>query len=227
VAPIDQAVGYATIAAQGVYAKPYLVASVRTTDGSTVFKAHKKTNRVFPADVMADTTYAMTQVLTNGTAAGKELSGRPAAGKTGTNGERSGNKDAWFVGFTPQLSTAVWYGNADRNHVVTDGGAPLYGGGLPASTWQQMMNGALAGKPVVGFPPPAHVGTAINPSPSPSASSSPSTSPSASPTATTVVTPTPTVRPTNTLPPIKPTPTPTTTSTAGGSSPHATSSPGG
>jgi membrane peptidoglycan carboxypeptidase len=226
VAPVDQAVGYATIAAQGVYAKPYLVASVKSSDGHTVFKAKKDTKRVFQSDVMADTTYAMTQVLTNGTAAGKELSGRPAAGKTGTNGERSGDKDAWFVGFTPQLSTAVWYGNADPKKFVTDNGAPLYGGGLPALTWQQMMNGALQGKPVENFPPPAHVGHAINPSPSASASSaspSPSKTPSATPTVTTLITPT--VIPTQSSPPSQsPSPQPSQSSTAAAA---GTNPPGG
>ena len=113
VAPIDQALGYATIAAQGEYAKPYLVAAVKTNSGSTVYKAKRQTKRVFPADVMADTTYAMTKVLdcsSGGTACGDALAGRPAAGKTGTNGVGADNFDAWFIGFTPQLSTAVWYG---------------------------------------------------------------------------------------------------------------------
>ena len=219
VAPIDQAVGYATIAAQGVYAKPYLVASVKSGSGHSVFKAKHDTKRVFPADVMADTTYAMQQVLTNGTAAGKELSGRPSAGKTGTNGERNGNKDAWFIGFTPQLSTAVWYGNASRDKLVTDNGAPMYGGGLPALTWQQMMNGALAGKPVQSFPPPAHVGHAINPSPSASSTSPSPTKSSAKPTPT--VTVSPTIVPTHTPPGHSPSPSPTGSSTqaAGNGSP--------
>ncbi|HET7531459.1 MAG TPA: transglycosylase domain-containing protein [Mycobacteriales bacterium] len=162
VSPLDQAVGYATIAAQGVRAEPYLVAKIANRDGNIVYRAKPKTERVFPADVMADTTYAMTKVLDcseGGTACGHALSGRPAAGKTGTNGHEEGNFDAWFIGFTPQLSTAVWYGNANRNKPVTAGGAQLYGGMLPASTWQQMMNAALAGAPVRTFPPPAHVGS--------------------------------------------------------------------
>jgi membrane peptidoglycan carboxypeptidase len=162
VSPLDQAVGYATIAAQGVRAEPYLVAKIANRDGDIVYRAKKKTERVFPADVMADTTYAMTKVLdcgTGGTACGHALTGRPAAGKTGTNGGEDGNLDAWFIGFTPQLSTAVWFGNSDRKKPVTAGGAQLYGGMLPAATWQQMMNAALAGDPVQPFPPPAHVGS--------------------------------------------------------------------
>src|SRR3954451_10752837 len=162
VSPLDQADAYATIAAQGVHADPYLVARVETQQRDVVYKAHKKTERVFDADVMADTTFAMTKVLdcaSGGTACGKGLTGRPAAGKTGTNGQKEGNLDAWFVGFTPQLSTAVWYGNHDRKKPVTHNGGQLYGGDLPAAAWQEMMNAALLGAPVEQFPPPAHVGT--------------------------------------------------------------------
>ena len=218
VSPLDQAVGYATIAAQGIYAKPYIVAKVVSADGHVVYRAKKETHRAFPADVMADTTYAMTQVLgPTGTAAGKGLPGRPAAGKTGTDGEVSGNKNAWFIGFTPQLSTAVWFGNAEHNHQVTTDGAPVYGGGLPASTWQQMMTAALQGQPVENFPPPAHVGHAINPSPT---ASSASPSPTATQSATTAPI-TPTAKPSNSLPPIvtqspSPSPSPTSSPSGGG-----------
>ncbi|MBV9293400.1 MAG: penicillin-binding protein [Frankiales bacterium] len=226
VSPLDQADAYATIAAQGVHAEPYLVSRVETHSGQVVFSAHKKTQRVFPADVMADTTFAMTKVFDcglGGTACGRSLSGRPCAGKTGTNGAQSGpgNLDAWFVGFTPQLSTAVWYGNTNRTTPVTDGGAPLYGGALPAETWQQMMNGALLGKPVVPFPPPAHVGSNqgnASPTPSPtSASPTPSTTPSTTPSPTPTLTPstTPTLLP----PPSSSPPSPSPSSSAGHASP--------
>jgi membrane peptidoglycan carboxypeptidase len=218
VSPLDQAVGYATIAAQGIEAQPYLVSRVVSADGRVVYRAQKKTHRVFAADVMADTSYAMQQVLASGgTAAGKSLPGRPAAGKTGTNGGVTGNFDAWFIGFTPQLATAVWYGHYNPKHPVTTHGSPLYGGDLPASTWQQMMTGALAGKPVLNFPPPARVGHAINPSPT---SSPPSATASATPTTSTTtvpITPTPSITPTHTLPPVvSPSPTPSSSPSGGG-----------
>ncbi len=227
VSPLDQAVGYATIAAQGERAEPYLVARVETREGhDVVYRAKKKLTHVFDADVMADTTYAMTKVFDcgmGGTACGRALSGRPAAGKTGTNGAsepgESGNLDAWFVGFTPQLSTAVWYGNSDRNKPVTANGAELFGGMLPAQTWQAMMNGALSGKPVEAFPPPANVGgNEGNASPAPSSPSpteTPSESPSSSVSPTVTPTSTPTVIPTHTK---SPSPSPT-------SSPSPTTSP--
>ena len=205
VSPLAQATGYATIAAQGIEAEPYLVSKVKTASGATVYKARKKTHRAFPADVMADTTFAMTKVLDcsyGGTACGRSLSGRPAAGKTGTNGMHAGNKDAWFIGFTPQLSTAVWFGNHDKQKFVTSNGAALYGAGLPAQTWQEMMNGALQGKPVENFPPPAHVGQAKNAGPS---SSSPTPSGGTS-SSTPFPSQTPTGTPTQTLPPVTPPP---------------------
>ena len=233
VSPLDQADAYATIAAQGIHADPYLVQRVETQQHDVVYKAHKKTERVFPADVMADTTYAMTKVLdcsSGGTACGKALTGRPAAGKTGTNGERTGNKDAWFIGFTPQLSTAVWYGNHDRQAPVTHNGAPLYGGDLPAAAWQEMMNAALAGAPVEQFPPPAHVGTKqMNATPTATPSATQSSSPTPTPSATTVPVPTQSPSP----PPIVPTqtsssPAPTSSPTAGtgGAGGSATPGPG-
>jgi membrane peptidoglycan carboxypeptidase len=222
VAPIDQADAYATIAAQGIYAKPYLVAAVKTGGGDTVYRAKRDTKRVFDADVMADTTYAMTKVLdcsTQGTACGHSLPGRPAAGKTGTNGQGASNFDAWFIGFTPQLSTAVWYGNHDRNAPVTDGGAPMFGSGA-AATWQQMMTEALANKPVESFPPPAHVGAAKNSVGSPTSTTSPSASTSSSAPAT--VSPSATVTtPINSFTPLPPPSSPPPSS----SSPTDTSSP--
>jgi membrane peptidoglycan carboxypeptidase len=200
VSPLDQASAYATIAAQGVHADPYLVARVETQQRDVVYRSHKKTERVFDADVMADATYAMTKVLdcgSGGTACGKALIGRPSAGKTGTNGQKEGNLDAWFVGFTPQLSTAVWYGNHDRKKPVTHNGGQLYGGDLPAAAWQQMMDTALAGAPVLSFPPPAHVGTKQgSATPTVTATSVPSSAkPTPTPSVSTTVAPPPTTPP--------------------------------
>jgi membrane peptidoglycan carboxypeptidase len=231
VSPLDQADAYATIAAQGIHADPYLISRVQTQQGDVVYRAHKKTERVFPADVMADTTFAMTKVLdcsSGGTACGKALTGRPAAGKTGTNGQKEGNLDAWFIGFTPQLSTAVWYGNVDRKKPVTHNGGQLYGGDLPAAAWQEMMNAALAGAPVVPFPPPAHVGTnQSGATPTPSVTSSASSSPKPTPSATSAVPkPTPTTPP-PILPSNSPSPTPTGSPTAqAGGKPSASAAPG-
>jgi membrane peptidoglycan carboxypeptidase len=200
ISPLDLADAYATIAARGVHATPYLVKNVTTTTGQRLYTAKPHTDRAFPASVAADTTYAMTAVLApGGTAAGHALSGRPSAGKTGTTDT---NSNAWFTGFTPQLCTSVWIGNVSRTKTlqIVGGAGEVFGGTLPATIWQQAMNGALAGQPVEAFPTPAAVGTpersavpTSTATSSASSSASPSTSPSSSPSAS--VTPTRSVTP--------------------------------
>jgi membrane peptidoglycan carboxypeptidase len=213
VSPLELATAYATIAAQGRYAAPYLVRSVTTLNGQRIYHASPHPTRVFPEDVMADTTYAMTKVLQpGGTAYGHGLTGRPSAGKTGTTDR---NTNAWFTGFTPQLCTSVWIGNVDREETVTAGGVgEVFGGTLPAEVWEQTMNAALAAEPVVPFPGVAGVGSAVaSTTARPTATST--SVPTVTPTPPTS-TPTPIVSPTKTATaspsPITPTPTATTTS---------------
>ncbi len=200
--PIDLANAYATLAAQGRRATPYLVEEVRDPDGRRIYRAEPKAADAFTAGVTADATHALAQVIERGTARRAAI-GRPAAGKTGTT---TGNTDAWFAGYVPQLAAAVWLGY-DRPQPLRDlhGFAEVTGGTLPAIIWARFMRAALDGVPVRAFPPPVFGGTAA--SPSPSASPSPTPSPS------------PTVAPIPTLPPL-PSPTPSPTA----SSPAATSS---
>jgi membrane peptidoglycan carboxypeptidase len=229
VSVLDQADGYATIAAGGMHASPYLVQSVKSAQGQTIYAAKPKPNRVYSAAIASDAAYAMTKVLdcsSGGTACGKALSGRPAAGKTGTT---SSNDDAWFIGYTPQLSTAVWLGNSNRHKPVVSNGSEVFGGDIPARIWQQMMTGALTGRPVLQFPTPATVGTIQN-----SAKPTPTktTSPTASATPTKTATPTPTVTPiqtpTQTPTPSQPPPLPSTSITPTlPASPPASNGPGG
>ncbi|HJV36844.1 MAG TPA: PBP1A family penicillin-binding protein [Geomonas sp.] len=106
------------------------------------------------------TTQLMKDVLTYGTAKGlkKFSEARPAAGKTGTTDDY---RDAWFVGFTPQLITGVWVGYDQPK----PGGRGFTGGAVSAPIWGRFMTGALAGKPAVDFPKPDNVVTAtIDPS---------------------------------------------------------------
>ena len=220
VRPIDQAVGYATIAAGGQRAEPYLVGKVLDGSGHMVYQTDPKPHRAFDQQVAANATYALEQVLTSGTAAGKGLGGRPAAGKTGTT---SKNADAWFVGFTPQLSAAVWMGNPTESEPLTnvpgyEGG--VYGGGLPATIWQQFMNAALQGEPVKSFPQPTFSGSGAAPQATSSATASPTATPSASPSSTSSPTSQPTQSPTQS-PTSQPTQSPTTQPTQ----PAATQSP--
>jgi membrane peptidoglycan carboxypeptidase len=98
----------------------------------------------------------MQEVVQRGTGRAAQLDGgREAAGKTGTS---SDNKDAWFVGFTPQLSTAVWLGYADPRTITVDG-VEVTGGGLSSRIWKDYMDAALAGQPEVDLPEPVYGGT--------------------------------------------------------------------
>lgn len=226
VTPLDQAVGFATIAARGIYAAPYLVAKVVTPSGQVVYQAHRHTRRVFSAAIASNVIYAMEQVINNplGTAYGKALAnGRPAAGKTGTaTNTANKNTNDWFIGFTPQLSAAVWMANLNGAPLVDKYGAPLFGGGPPAAAWQTFMNLALANAPIVQFPPlspigganqvtsPAPVVTATSAAPSPPPSPSPKPVPS-TPAPASSPTPVPTVTSSSSS---APAPVPTLTSSS-------------
>ena len=108
---MDQAAGYATFADGGKAVTPYFVKSVTVGgSGKVVYTGAYHPTQAFSAGVAADATYAMQQVVAYGTGTRASLGTRPVAGKTGTT---QLNKDAWFVGFTPQLATAVWVGRPD------------------------------------------------------------------------------------------------------------------
>jgi membrane peptidoglycan carboxypeptidase len=204
---IDMASAYCTIAAQGQRAEAHTVEEVKTSDGDTRYKARPKKTRVFSKDVMADATYALQQVVRNGTGTEALNLGRPAAAKTGTAALRPDTTtSAWFVGFTPQLCAAVDFykgtGKADLDGV--GGLSTFFGGEYPARVWTAFMTAAMEGKKIEEFPPRADVGETLNPKPS--KTPKPTTS---SPTPTTV-SPTPT--PTKTKKP-KPTQTPSPSGT--------------
>jgi len=101
--------------------------------------------------VSAGTAYIVTtmleDVINHGTGYPNAIIGRPAAGKTGTT---SDFRDAWFVGFTPDLVTAVWMGNDDYSRMTE-----AYGGGIPAMTWAHFMKQALSGVAKHDFTMPA------------------------------------------------------------------------
>jgi membrane peptidoglycan carboxypeptidase len=153
---MDQAVAYATFANKGVPVRPFFVREVRRGD-EMLFQADAEAGpAAFSEDVAADATWAMQEVVQRGTGQAAQLDGdRDAAGKTGTSSE---NKDAWFVGFTPQLSTAVWLGYADPRTITVDG-VEVTGGGLSSRVWKSYMDAALAGQPEVELPEPVYGGT--------------------------------------------------------------------
>ena len=154
---LDQAVGFATFANQGVPVEPFLVRAVQDRNRDVVYEAETEFGeRAFSEDVAADATFAMQAVVQRGTGRGARLDdGRDVAGKTGTSQE---NKDAWFVGYTPQLSTAVWLGYAQPKTIVIDG-VEATGGGFSTRIWKDYNEVALEGQPEEDFPEPAYVGS--------------------------------------------------------------------
>ncbi|WP_219464193.1 transglycosylase domain-containing protein [Nonomuraea rhizosphaerae] len=104
VTAVEQAAGYSIFANEGKYTHYHVVKEVRLSNNLVAYPEQKSSKAVISPDAAADATVALQEVLRSGTAAGKGLGNRPSAGKTGTNNEE---KEAWFVGYTPQFSTAV------------------------------------------------------------------------------------------------------------------------
>ena len=153
---IDMANAYATIAAQGKRATPYIISRVTSADKSIDYKVKKALSPAFDKKVTADVTDAMTHVVTEGTGRGARDLGRPAAGKTGTT---SANKAVWFDGFTPQLATAVGiYQGLGTKTITVDNIGEVTGGTIPVAIWTEFMKAALQGQKVIDFPPRAGLG---------------------------------------------------------------------
>ncbi|MGH3427065.1 MAG: transglycosylase domain-containing protein, partial [Candidatus Dormibacteraceae bacterium] len=156
---IDQSAGFATFANGGVYAKPHFVDRVEQ-GGSSIYNASDQTTRAFSADVAADADTVLQHVVEHG-ASSRLDGGRAAGGKTGTQQylDTGKNSHAWMVGFTPQLATAVWVGNAGVDGPIVDKrGKNVYGSGVPTTIWKAFMDGALKGAKKESFPKPANLG---------------------------------------------------------------------
>ncbi|WP_279399094.1 transglycosylase domain-containing protein [Streptomyces sp. APSN-46.1] len=200
---IRMADSYATFAASGTHHEPYSVTKVEK-DGKelTGFEA-PKAERAMDNSIADNVTKVLENVVENGTGTKVRKLGftRPAAGKTGTTDQ---NKSAWFVGYTPELSTAVTLFRTDptsadkkllsMNHV--GGVDSIHGGDIPAVIWTEYMRDALKGAPVKDFPEPDEIGVTAD------ASGAPSPSPSVIPSPSTSVSPPPASSP----PPVTPTP---------------------
>ncbi len=146
VSPLDMVSGYSTIADGGVYTPPQGIRYITDEYGQIIVENRYPQRK--PA-LAAGTAYIMTTmmqgVIEEGTGYPNAQIGRPAAGKTGTT---SDFRDAWFVGFVPQLAAAVWVGNDDYSRMYES-----YGGNVPARTWAAFMKAALKGVHVQQFGP--------------------------------------------------------------------------
>ena len=154
---IDVANAYATFAANGVYAKPYMVAQVIGPNKGVLYEGKAQTQEVFSKEVMADLTYALKSVVNGGTGSAALALGRPAAGKTGTS---QSNASAWFSAYTPQLAASVslFRDSASESLNGIGGLNSVTGGTFPARIWTAFMKGALKDQPIMEFPAPANIG---------------------------------------------------------------------
>ncbi|WP_069813336.1 transglycosylase domain-containing protein [Streptomyces sp. TP-A0874] len=152
--PLTMASGYATFANRGVYCSPIAIESITDSSGKELEVPKSQCARAM-SEKTADTISTLLKgVVEDGTGQQAGLSGRASAGKTGTTDYRYA---AWFVGYTPNMSGAVWVGdpNHERQMVdITIGGKPypkVFGGEVPGPIWRDAMSGALQGKPAPGF----------------------------------------------------------------------------
>ncbi len=151
VTPLEMAGAYATFAAGGVYEAPRLITRIVGPDGRDVALPHRAEPRRVLDEAEA---YLMTDLLTSvithprGTGGKARELGRPVAGKTGTTNQA---KDAWFVGYSPDVVCAVWSGYDDPRPL---GGGREAGATAALPAWMTFMKGALAGKPATDFPRP-------------------------------------------------------------------------
>lgn len=156
VSPLTMAAAYAAFAAQGKYCSPIAIRKVVDAEGKELEVPKANCHQAISKDVANAVTYALTKVLTEGSAKNVgPLPGRPAAGKTGTTNM---NWHTWFVGYTPQMATAVWVGHAEGNvpmrQVWVNGRYHQYmwGSSIAAPTWKRFMTAAHEGKKVKQFP---------------------------------------------------------------------------
>ncbi|MEU2564203.1 transglycosylase domain-containing protein [Streptomyces longispororuber] len=164
---IRMAGAYATFAASGKQNDPFSVTEIEEK-GDTVYRHPTKTKAAFSPEVADNVTDVLRTVVEEGTGKSARLPGRQVAGKTGTT---DGNKSAWFVGYTPQLSTAISMYRMDDDEsnkkrqflemFGTGGQQKIHGASFPAEIWHDYMSQALKGEPVLTFPTPEPIGKIV------------------------------------------------------------------
>jgi len=147
ITPLELASAYATFANYGWQSPPTVMARVTDSSGNILVDNTPKPQLVLDQWASAATIDIMRSVVTTGTGRAADI-GRPSAGKTGTT---SSERDIWYVGTVPQLTTAVWVGR-DDNRPLSRGAT---GGGMVAPIWKDFMQQALKGVPAENFKPPS------------------------------------------------------------------------
>jgi penicillin-binding protein 1A len=151
---LDMAEAYSVFANEGIHRTPNFITKIVGPDGKIIYQADTSGTRVISEQNARTETQILTGVITSGTGTRAKID-RPAAGKTGTTTDYT---DAWFVGYTPQYTTAVWMGSFEgtsgANQMRNVGGIAVTGGSYPARIWAAFMSGASKDLPVMQFTPP-------------------------------------------------------------------------
>jgi len=154
VSPLEMSDAYATLANNGVHCPAYAVEKIVGLRGGIIYRHQPKSacKQAISADIASQVTAMLKRVICCGTGTAAQL-GRPEAGKTGTNTEY---RDAWFVGYVPQYSTAVWVGYPQGEIPMynVEGVSPAFGGTVAAPIWHDFMAQVVQNLPPVDFPPP-------------------------------------------------------------------------
>ena len=145
VTPLEMVGAYLPFANGGMRAEPYVIRRITTKDGDVLYQ-HPDVmgERVIEPTVLTEINSMMQETLLTGTGKKALLPGRPAGGKTGTT---QNYRDAWFMGYTANLVTGVWFGNDDNSPTKR-----ASGGNLPATTWQTYMSGAHNNMAIAALP---------------------------------------------------------------------------
>ncbi len=130
----------------GIRIDPHMIRRVTSYDGALLEEAHPEVHDVLSPEVARTMTAMLEEVIQFGTGIQAKALGRPTAGKTGTTQDYT---DAWFVGYTPQLTAGVWVGFDDKQISL---GKKETGARAALPIWLEFMQGAVAGTPVMDFP---------------------------------------------------------------------------
>jgi penicillin-binding protein 1A len=143
---IEHVAAFTVFPDDGIRIAPYMIRRVTSYDGALLEEAHPEVHDVVSPEVARTMTAMLEDVIKFGTGVAGKALGRPAAGKTGTTQDYT---DAWFIGYTPQITAGVWVGFDDKQISL---GKRETGARAALPIWLEFMQGALAGTPVTDFP---------------------------------------------------------------------------